>query len=1121
MTSHDAAQRTSPPGLLARENTSLPESLDALAGESRTDWSGTPAGTTAWLLAKTFTRIRRPSLIIVPTRDAMERTASDLTFCLGEQAVQQYPVLILPHSETTPFLEIAPDRGTAMDQLATLTHLASDRPWSFVIATAPAIITRLPPPDVFKAHLQTFEVSKKADRDAITKRLIDAGYTRGPVAEDPGTFAMRGALIDIFAPTHEHPIRIELSDDTVESLRIFDADTQKTKQRVERAVVGPARHILRDAQSIARAAARIREACDEINMPTTRAQHIVEDIKTGRWFYGDSALIPAYYPDMASLMDYAGDTRISFVDPAATLASIESYRERAERDFEARTADGNVSMPPADHYFDTELLDSYASRAALFHRIAVGGADDAESSLVSSDLGTIRHIESHDHIRLTQRLKQQRNKKQERPLLPFIELSNDLTEKGLKVVVCVRTDTQAKRLRDMWSAYDVSAPATIAQDMDVLDLGPQGKPSIVVGTMRNGFSLESAGLAIFTEEDLFGPRTNTSKRAKRAQRSTSKQLQDLRSLREGDLVVHVEHGIGRYLGLERKALGQTQLEKLSGEKPFEIEVLVIEYASGDRLFLPITRLNQVQRYASKDNKKTRLDKLGGQSFAKTKKRVKDHVRKMADELLALYAKRRAYERTPIPAMREDMIAFEAAFPFEETRDQSLAIDEVMEDLARPYPADRLVCGDVGFGKTEVALRAAFRVAMSGRQVVLLCPTTVLAQQHLMTFTKRMAQYPITVRVLSRFAEKKDQSSTIAGLKDGTVDIVIGTHRLLSKDVHYKNLGLLVVDEEQRFGVAHKERIKAMRETVDVITLSATPIPRTMQMAIGGLRDLSLIATAPIDRRAVRTFVSRWNDHVLREAIDRELARGGQVFFVYNRIEGLAERAQRIQALAPKARIATAHGRMREATLDRVMTSFVQGEFDILCTTAIIESGLDIPRANTIIIDRADMFGLAQLYQLRGRVGRSRDRAYCYLLTPPPNNITDEARARIETIERFTELGSGFHVASMDMELRGAGDMLGAEQTGSVSAVGFDLFMQMLEDAVAELQGKPQTSHMSTDLNVDVEVYLPEEYIEDVGLRLSLYKRLASAETHRRFSRSQEKWRIDLGRRQRPHRNSYG
>ncbi|MBL8743169.1 MAG: transcription-repair coupling factor, partial [Myxococcales bacterium] len=524
-----------------------------------------------------------------------------------------------------------------------------------------------------------------------------------------------------------------------------------------------------------------------------------------------------------------------------------------------------------------------------------------------------------------------------------------------------------------------------------------------------------------------------------------------------------------------------------------VDLLVVEYAGGDKLYLPVYRLNQIEKFAGGEGT-PKLDRLGGQSFAKTKARARREVRQMADELLKLYAERRAIERPPLGQPDDDYRAFEATFPYEETVDQASAILEVERDLEKPSPMDRLVCGDVGFGKTEIAIRAAFRVASAGKQVAILCPTTVLAQQHFLGFSARMTGSPLEIRALSRFSEKAAQDETVRGLKAGKVDIVIGTHRLLSKDIHFKSLGLLVVDEEQRFGVAHKERIKQLKNHVDVLTLSATPIPRTLQMAVSGVRDMSLITTPPVDRRAIRTLVTRNDPLVLREAIQRELDRSGQVFYVYNRVEGLHERAARIQELLPGARIAVAHGQMSEIALERAMVDFVEGRYDVLCATAIIESGLDIPRANTIIIDRADMFGLAQLYQLRGRVGRSRERAYCYLVVPPQNEMSDDARSRIEAIERHTELGSGFQIASLDLELRGGGDLLGADQTGTVGAIGFEMFCRMLEEAVQELRGNEVVHDIDPELTVDEEALLPDDYVEDVGVRLSLYKRLACSES---------------------------
>ncbi|MCC7537447.1 MAG: transcription-repair coupling factor [Deltaproteobacteria bacterium] len=691
-------------------------------------------------------------------------------------------------------------------------------------------------------------------------------------------------------------------------------------------------------------------------------------------------------------------------------------------------------------------------------------------------------------------------------LRPIARVANQWLESGFRVVFVAHATTQAERLAAILKSYEVKVRARLVA-FDARAAGPPlsarpaadralrfepGTAEIVVGRLGSGFVLASEGIACVAEEEVFGGRSQRGQgRARKTRDRTRAFLEDLRALAVGDYVVHVEHGIGRYLGLEKKVVPLSKADELRGLRPLAVEVLVVEYAGGDRLFLPVYRLNQIQKYSGSEAK-PKLDKLGGQTFARTKERVAAEVRQMADELLKLYAERAAKSRPALAPADRTYAEFEASFPFEETPDQARAIDDVMHDLEKPVPMDRLVCGDVGFGKTEAALRAAFRVAMAGRQVAVLCPTTVLAQQHYRSFCDRMTDYPVEIAVLSRFVPKPEQSATLARVKEGKVDVLIGTHRLLSKDVHFKQLGLVVVDEEQRFGVAHKERLKQLRTEVDVLTLSATPIPRTLQMAVTGMRDLSLITTPPADRRAIRTIVTRWDELLVREAVLRELSRGGQVFYVHNRVDAIYERAERLQRLVPDAKIAVAHGQMAEGALENAMLDFVDGRFDVLVSTAIIESGLDIPRANTMIVDRADLFGLSQLYQLRGRVGRSKERAYCYLVVPPPNQMSDDARERIVALERFTELGSGFQIASLDMELRGAGEILGAEQSGEVSAVGLDMFVHMLEDAVSALRGETVVHEVDPELTFEVPLLLPDDYVNDVGVRLSLYKRFAGA-----------------------------
>jgi transcription-repair coupling factor (superfamily II helicase) len=742
---------------------------------------------------------------------------------------------------------------------------------------------------------------------------------------------------------------------------------------------------------------------------------------------------------------------------------------------------------PVAAFFESEgpvasALDAYAVLA--LHNTAFEGGQYSLASLEHFEVAPpdAPSLATFDQTCLERAVKTARASRGKSGALdPLVRRIANWQARGVRVIITARAETQVERLVALLRNREVRARAKLGRfDPALLDVASD-EVLVVSGSLARGVVAPTEGLALVTEAEIFGSRAHRRKARADASSSTARPfLEDLRSLAVGDHVVHVEHGIGRYLGLVHKNLGATKVDLIS-----------VEYAGGDKLYLPVYRLNQIQKWSGGEGS-PKLDRLGGQTFAKTKAKVEKSVRQMADELLRLYAERRAAVGEAVPSADDDYRSFEATFAFEETPDQARAIAEVSGDLEAPRPMDRLVCGDVGFGKTEVAIRAAFRVANAGKQVAVLCPTTILAQQHFLSFQARMQASAIEVRAMSRFQTKSEQDDVVRGLRDGRVDVVIGTHRLLSKDVHFKHLGLLVVDEEQRFGVTHKERIKALKANVDVLTLSATPIPRTLQMAVTGLRDMSIITTPPLDRRAIRTIVTRYDETVLKDAIVRELGRGGQVFFVYNRIEGLYERAARLAELLPEARIAIAHGQMAEGTLEQTMLDFVEGRYDILCATAIIESGLDIPRANTIIIDRADLFGLSQLYQVRGRVGRAKERAYCYLVVPPPSAMTDEARARIEALERHTDLGAGFQIAALDLELRGAGDLLGAEQSGQIATVGFDLFCQMLDEAVHELRGEVVEHAVDPELSFDTDALLPDDYIDDVGVRLSLYKRLASA-----------------------------
>jgi transcription-repair coupling factor (superfamily II helicase) len=606
---------------------------------------------------------------------------------------------------------------------------------------------------------------------------------------------------------------------------------------------------------------------------------------------------------------------------------------------------------------------------------------------------------------------------------------------------------------------------------------PSTHAHLVLGDVSAGFLDEGERIAVYSDEDVFGPRAQPRKAPKRP-KTFGDDAADFRDLKESDLVVHVEHGIARYDGLTRLDV-----------RGFAADFILLQFAGKDRLYMPVGRLRQIQKYVGGDPSKTKLDSLKSQTFQKRKAKVKEELLKMAAELLDIYAARAAhpgYAFTPPDAMYRQ---FEADFEFEETPDQAKAIEDVLVDMQQPKPMDRLVCGDVGYGKTEVALRAAFKAVEDKKQVAVLVPTTVLAAQHYRTFSARFGDYPVTVEVISRFQGPKETKDILTRAREGKVDVLIGTHRLLSQDVSFKELGLVVVDEEQRFGVKHKEQLKKLRKLVDVLTLTATPIPRTLHMAMMGVRDLSIIGTPPVDRRAIRTFVSKFDGPTIKEAIERELARGGQVFFLHNRVQSIAGVYEYLHKLVPQAKMAVAHGQLAEGKLEKVMTDFIDRKHDVLLCTAIIESGLDIPSANTILVDRADHFGLSQLYQIRGRVGRSRERAFCYLLVPARRKITRDAQKRLQVLQQFTELGAGFQIASHDLEIRGAGNLLGPDQSGTIAAVGFDLYAQLMDEAVAELKGEKPREEFEPDVELPVPALIPEEYVPDVQQRLFFYKQL--------------------------------
>jgi transcription-repair coupling factor (superfamily II helicase) len=1028
-------------------------------------------------------------VVAVPDEERAQQLARDLRLFLPPPPDAGHPgapprAEIVSAPSSSPYAEVSPDRGALFGRMTALHRLASGAAPRAVVLSASSLLRRVIPPEELSALSFSLTVGETVDRDATIARLLAAGYRRAPVVEDPGTFTVKGGVVDLFPPLYGFPVRIELFGDEIESLRAFDPTTQRTLRPLDGAVVHPVR------ETIATRGADLRlnllAAADTAMHPSKATRRLLEQIESGEDMVGLETLTPAFHTRMAPVWEYLEGARWLIVDPGAILRAAEAELEEAVTRHRERLADHRISFPPEAHHVSIEELRAQLHDVPRIeiHSLEVHGEVSIPALRFAAEPSSGLRLE----------LERARRQKADQLMEPLVVQLGRWREAGWRIAITCSSASRADRLAALLADYGVNAAARTLDPLRVETLEPGSPPAIVRGRLSTGFTLPGDQLAVLSDEDIFGPRRAASARqtqaARRAKDALLGGVSDFSQLQPGDFVVHKLHGIGHYQGLTKLPVAGTPLDFLQ-----------LTYEGG-QLYLPVYRLDEVQRYVGAEGQKPRLDKLGGITWEKSRRKAGVEVRALAEELLQLYAQRAALPGHAFPPGDHMFQEFEATFPFEETPDQQTAIDDVIADMEKERPMDRLVCGDVGYGKTEVALRAMLKAALGGTQAAMLAPTTVLVEQHYQNMVQRFAGWPVTVARLSRFQSQKDQVAVVRGLAAGTIDVVVGTHRLLSNDIRFKNLGLLVIDEEQRFGVAHKERLKRMRTHLDVLTLTATPIPRTLHLSMAGLRDLSIIATPPADRRSIRTLVARPEDGVLRDGIRRELQRGGQVFFVAPRIVGvpgdkhdhsIEEWARRLRELVPEARVTTAHGQMPAEALEKAMVDFVAGAQDILVCTTIVESGLDIPRANTMFVARADRMGLAQLYQLRGRIGRSKERAFCYLLLPAADGaLTDEGRRRLEALQRFSDLGSGFLIASHDLEIRGAGELFGRKQSGSIAAVGFETYAALLEEAVAELKGEQIVRPRDPELNVEVPGFIPDEYVPDTGQRLDLYKRLAGA-----------------------------
>ncbi len=991
--------------------------------------SGLRGSSRAYFLSLWMERIGGPVLVITPHLRDAEYLCEDFQFFQGnrnETAFLFPPWETLPYDKIPPHPEIIRERVNALFRL-----MGSDH--TVIFSSVKALMQKVLSMSDLKRSVFLLTKGEEIDRDRLVQFFEEGGYTSARVVEERGDYSLRGAIVDCFSPLYEEPLRFEFDGDRLESIRRFDVGSQRSlrESEMERATLLPARDISR--------------ALSEGTMVP-----LLDYLKKSGWIF--------------------------LIEGEEVRREAEAFFHMVETHYEkARIKKSSLSPPDLLYLHEEELFDHIESFRSLFLQ---------EGPLPPSgcDGGDFFQIESNEDLqwRVKSIFQTEKAGTHDSPLSVLIEPLRQWRQEGKEIFLVSHTPNQAGRMKELLAHYEMAARFDPDQTFQEV-CRERGTIRLLTGRISSGFRVMGEGWILLTEEEIFGERRRFQDRKREIPPSKGETgpLFSHRELREDDYVVHTDYGIGLYKGLRHLKIGMVSND-----------YLLLEYLDGDKIYVPVDRLNLIQPYIGGDGSHPRLDKLGGRSWQRAKRRAKDAVTEMVKEILDLYAAREAFQGIAFSPVDSSYREFEATFEYEETPDQLKAIEEVMNDMGSPKPMDRLICGDVGFGKTEVALRAAYRAVMDGKQVAFLVPTTVLAQQHHQTFSSRFKNYPVVVEMLSRFRSSHEQKKILQRLREGKIDIIIGTHRLLQKDVSFHDLGLVVIDEEHRFGVDHKERLKQIRQMVDVITLTATPIPRTLQMALSGIRDLSLIQTPPENRLSIRTFVMRYDDEVIRDAIRREFERKGQVFFVHHRVQNIYAMAAHLKKLVPEARLAVAHGQMKERELEKVMVQFVRGEYNLLVCTSIIESGLDIPAANTILIHHAEHFGLADLYQLRGRVGRGRHQAYAYLLIPSDLSLSRDAMKRLRAIQELSELGSGFKLALQDMEIRGAGNLLGRSQSGHIAAVGLEFYTQLMEKAVKELKGEEVIEEITPEIHFHLPAFLPETYVRDPEERLRLYRRLS-------------------------------
>ena len=1034
----------------------------------------------------------KPHLVVVGDQKAADRLCTSLKFLAP--GVRTH---LLTGFDVGVYSGLNPNRRTLASRLNWLWRAQNARPGDIFIAPIDALVQRTLPFDRLAKCALSLGRNDELPGD-FTDLMEARGYVNVPLVEDVGTFAIRGGIVDVFSPAHERPVRLELFGDIIESMRFFDEDNQRSQGETNRLDIIPAQEVLFTDDNRQRAAQKFRDAYDGRPVDREEAQAFLHQIGRGQHFHGIEFLISYFYENTAlPLEHFSGPLNAWYLDPFEITRGYDQLAAESKRDFDASTAQiirpayGEVFASPEDLRLPPDSQEITLAKVRVGDDTAVDGV--ALLPLSTSDLKEV-----------TNQTKSLAGNAHE--LADFlIKRITEWRRLGYRVFVAVSSQAQMQRLKLILEKGDHQCftvdETSFAWEQYLAEQAEHPNSiHLVERALGESLRYQDEQIILLREEDLFG-----AKRARADYKSSGTLEQrahafNFGDLKVGDLIVHKLHGIGTYEGL-----------KVMPIQGVAAEFIQLKYKGNDRLYLPVYRVHQIQKYSGPKGAAL-IDKLGGPGWEKTKTKVRSHLRDVALELLQIYAQRSVSERPSFGAPGDDMAEFEATFPYEETDDQLRAINDVVRDLQKPTPMDRLVCGDVGFGKTEVAMRAAFHAVNNKKQVAIIAPTTVLSFQHLENFKKRFAKWGVDIRSLNRFVSRKDVTQTLKDLKAGVVDVVIGTHRLLSADVQFKDLGLLIIDEEQRFGVKHKERLRKLRASLDTLAMSATPIPRTLNLSLVGIRDLSLINTAPVDRLATRTFVTKFEAETLRKAIMSEVGRGGQVYFIHNRVQSIYQLADQLREIVPEVRLRVAHGQMDEGELEKAMIAFFHHEVDVLLCTTIVESGMDVSSANTMFIDNAHQLGLSQLYQLRGRVGRSKERAYCYLLIPNARRIEKDAQERLRIIQENTALGSGLRIAQYDLELRGAGDILGEEQAGHVNSVGYELYLELLEEAVRDAKGEaPLDADVEPEINLRIPALIPDSYIGDLRMRLAYYKQLSEINSPDDIDRIEDELRDQFGK----------